>query len=150
MMPGSKILPPASFDISKLLAQIICFSSNLRFQPSCYEIGQTVDHNDKYQKHNRRCKCLIRMQSLLGKVIHMNRKCSDRRTKESFHSGIYLWNRSYRSCRKDQCRRLTDDTTDRKDHAGQNSRYCRWKHCPKRSEERRVGKECRSRWSPYH
>ena len=26
------------------------------------------------------------------------------------------------------------------------------KNCPeiKRSEERRVGKECRSRWSPYH
>ena len=23
-------------------------------------------------------------------------------------------------------------------------------HCVKRSEERRVGKECRSRWSPYH
>src|SRR2546422_9134421 len=23
-------------------------------------------------------------------------------------------------------------------------------HCPLRSEERRVGKECRSRWSPYH
>ena len=22
--------------------------------------------------------------------------------------------------------------------------------CPDRSEERRVGKECRSRWSPYH
>ena len=22
--------------------------------------------------------------------------------------------------------------------------------CGKRSEERRVGKECRSRWSPYH
>ena len=22
--------------------------------------------------------------------------------------------------------------------------------CRKRSEERRVGKECRSRWSPYH
>src|SRR2546429_8257631 len=22
--------------------------------------------------------------------------------------------------------------------------------CPGRSEERRVGKECRSRWSPYH
>ena len=21
---------------------------------------------------------------------------------------------------------------------------------PERSEERRVGKECRSRWSPYH
>ena len=26
-------------------------------------------------------------------------------------------------------------------------KYCRFK---KRSEERRVGKECRSRWSPYH
>src|SRR5438067_7997984 len=24
------------------------------------------------------------------------------------------------------------------------------KHLPKRSEERRVGKECRSRWAPYH
>ena len=23
-------------------------------------------------------------------------------------------------------------------------------YCGKRSEERRVGKECRSRWSPYH
>ena len=23
-------------------------------------------------------------------------------------------------------------------------------YCPRRSEERRVGKECRSRWSPYH
>ena len=26
---------------------------------------------------------------------------------------------------------------------------CRWAD-PLRSEERRVGKECRSRWSPYH
>ena len=26
-----------------------------------------------------------------------------------------------------------------------------WLQCPdSRSEERRVGKECRSRWSPYH
>src|SRR3712207_7126381 len=24
------------------------------------------------------------------------------------------------------------------------------RRCPRRSEERRVGKECRSRWSPYH
>ena len=24
------------------------------------------------------------------------------------------------------------------------------KHVAERSEERRVGKECRSRWSPYH
>ena len=25
-----------------------------------------------------------------------------------------------------------------------------WGHVCSRSEERRVGKECRSRWSPYH
>src|SRR6266480_5746200 len=25
-----------------------------------------------------------------------------------------------------------------------------WPLCGERSEERRVGKECRSRWSPYH
>src|SRR2546426_1240352 len=25
-----------------------------------------------------------------------------------------------------------------------------WRWVPTRSEERRVGKECRSRWSPYH
>ena len=25
-----------------------------------------------------------------------------------------------------------------------------FRHFPLRSEERRVGKECRSRWSPYH
>ena len=25
-----------------------------------------------------------------------------------------------------------------------------WAHQVARSEERRVGKECRSRWSPYH
>ena len=25
-----------------------------------------------------------------------------------------------------------------------------WEHILDRSEERRVGKECRSRWSPYH
>ena len=29
-------------------------------------------------------------------------------------------------------------------------RRCRKEHRAVRSEERRVGKECRSRWSPYH
>src|SRR5215467_9533178 len=28
--------------------------------------------------------------------------------------------------------------------------YHRWSEPQVRSEERRVGKECRSRWSPYH
>src|SRR6185369_17579727 len=31
------------------------------------------------------------------------------------------------------------------------TRMCNWSRgTPGRSEERRVGKECRSRWSPYH
>ena len=29
-------------------------------------------------------------------------------------------------------------------------RIRRRRECLQRSEERRVGKECRSRWSPYH
>src|SRR2546430_17472988 len=29
-------------------------------------------------------------------------------------------------------------------------RQGKWRSDPPRSEERRVGKECRSRWSPYH
>ena len=28
--------------------------------------------------------------------------------------------------------------------------WCNWFQEQRRSEERRVGKECRSRWSPYH
>ena len=31
-----------------------------------------------------------------------------------------------------------------------NNWYRNRKFCGRRSEERRVGKECRSRWSPYH
>src|SRR5690242_21940903 len=30
------------------------------------------------------------------------------------------------------------------------SAWDRWRRPQPRSEERRVGKECRSRWSPYH
>src|SRR5256885_6594411 len=33
---------------------------------------------------------------------------------------------------------------------GVNSRTGNGSFAPSRSEERRVGKECRSRWSPYH
>ena len=33
-------------------------------------------------------------------------------------------------------------------HTG--ARFDQDKDPPRRSEERRVGKECRSRWSPYH
>ena len=28
--------------------------------------------------------------------------------------------------------------------------FCTFNYAALRSEERRVGKECRSRWSPYH
>src|SRR2546430_10080229 len=33
---------------------------------------------------------------------------------------------------------------------GVTKRVCQCKDSVNRSEERRVGKECRSRWSPYH
>ena len=33
-------------------------------------------------------------------------------------------------------------------YTSQQSIFTLW--APSRSEERRVGKECRSRWSPYH
>src|SRR5256885_17058284 len=35
-------------------------------------------------------------------------------------------------------------------HDAQAATACTVLHVPQRSEERRVGKECRSRWSPYH
>ena len=31
-----------------------------------------------------------------------------------------------------------------------NGDFFDWEQKKRRSEERRVGKECRSRWSPYH
>ena len=33
---------------------------------------------------------------------------------------------------------------------GYSSQHSKWQIQAERSEERRVGKECRSRWSPYH
>ena len=39
---------------------------------------------------------------------------------------------------------------DREDIFFEQSLYGRENHYRYRSEERRVGKECRSRWSPYH
>src|SRR5690348_17742587 len=35
-------------------------------------------------------------------------------------------------------------------HDGAHGSFSKYKLLNKRSEERRVGKECRSRWSPYH
>src|SRR3712207_7165812 len=49
------------------------------------------------------------------------------------------------------------DQPQRKDRAPRADDCNCWRHvtssalrCQTRSEERRVGKECRSRWSPYH
>src|SRR3712207_8088407 len=42
---------------------------------------------------------------------------------------------------------LEEATTHKEHHAALRNRIHR---PPGRSEERRVGKECRSRWSPYH
>src|SRR3989440_5813488 len=35
-------------------------------------------------------------------------------------------------------------------HRPQHTLFHEWSRITDRSEERRVGKECRSRWSPYH
>src|SRR5574344_3164735 len=43
-------------------------------------------------------------------------------------------------------RKLTGSTSPAEAHPG----TIRGDFCSHRSEERRVGKECRSRWSPYH
>ena len=38
----------------------------------------------------------------------------------------------------------------RTSHSGRKALMLTREEDPSRSEERRVGKECRSRWSPYH
>src|SRR3712207_9242671 len=45
---------------------------------------------------------------------------------------------------------ITPDHLDRYDHCMQNYINAKFRITQNRSEERRVGKECRSRWSPYH
>ena len=40
------------------------------------------------------------------------------------------------------------DTVQQREYSDNNLRFCN--NIILRSEERRVGKECRSRWSPYH
>src|SRR5260370_25972377 len=44
-----------------------------------------------------------------------------------------------------ECQRLTSGQ-----HAAVGEQFRSQTRCNYRSEERRVGKECRSRWSPYH
>src|SRR2546425_6352195 len=56
-----------------------------------------------------------------------------------------------RSC-KERLHRLERQGRRRVEHQEQEERHCGddVSADPSRSEERRVGKECRSRWSPYH
>ena len=53
----------------------------------------------------------------------------------------------------DKMTRLVGDALEKSGVLKNDARIIRWraeKHWTHRSEERRVGKECRSRWSPYH
>ena len=54
------------------------------------------------------------------------------------------WNQTMTEDYEDQIRSL--EAADYRDGWG----VGQYPHYYKRSEERRVGKECRSRWSPYH
>ena len=52
-------------------------------------------------------------------------------------------------CRKNLKIKISDERKEKNAHAKKNwTENSRKKQL--RSEERRVGKECRSRWSPYH
>src|SRR5438094_8243208 len=58
--------------------------------------------------------------------------------------------RAIRPSRIDRDRRHRIDGQS-EDRAGRGANRCSTQSCnDHRSEERRVGKECRSRWSPYH
>src|SRR2546430_6374023 len=58
----------------------------------------------------------------------------------------------YVAPRPEARRRLLDARIDLSQHraGGARAREAVAEHVADRSEERRVGKECRSRWSPYH
>ena len=56
---------------------IVSFFSGSGFRNSlCNYTGYRIDTNDQHQQNNRRCVCLIHIQSLACKVIHMNRQGS--------------------------------------------------------------------------
>ena len=55
---------------------------------------------------------------------------------QDFYAQIYTFN-VLQDIKNTNTRRIQEN------HLNKNLKY-------KRSEERRVGKECRSRWSPYH
>ena len=65
----------------------------------------------------------------------------------SFASGGREWNGFYYWC----IQKMNDDIDiEYCSTFGSSSKYLRMIERWFRSEERRVGKECRSRWSPYH
>src|SRR2546430_7631036 len=55
-----------------------------------------------------------------------------------------------RRCRPSRLQSTTTWATHRPGRLGHGCTRGVWPVCRHRSEERRVGKECRSRWSPYH
>src|SRR3712207_454806 len=62
---------------------------------------------------------------------------------------VYWGNRNWHPLLADTLRQMRDDGV-RRALAFVTSAYSSYSGCRQRSEERRVGKECRSRWSPYH
>src|SRR3989442_7928616 len=66
------------------------------------------------------------------------------------HRSVELWIKAYlaQQGRQAACRRCLGSDRRGRHQPQQKKRSCQASHW--RSEERRVGKECRSRWSPYH
>ena len=76
------------------------------------------------------------------------------------YSQVYSWMKKYDSDGDEglidkRGRHKLDDEVDELERLLRENVWRRWcaanrNRTPRRSEERRVGKECRSRWSPYH
>ena len=78
-----------------------------------------------------------------------------RETVEIIDRGFYLNGRGERVELREQIERAVTGTVEYAPDAELPNRACQRERigrddAHRRSEERRVGKECRSRWSPYH
>ena len=65
--------------------------------------------------------------------------------------GLWKYFPGSRGPLKNTCSCAVQHFRQRRNRSGKNDLFeCTLRVYPARSEERRVGKECRSRWSPYH
>ena len=89
--------------------------------------------------------CVLGREVSFNEALEIREKCKDIKL-EIFVYGVMCISYSGRCL-------MSAFMASRSANQGACAHSCRWKYKSKlvlRSEERRVGKECRSRWSPYH